>query len=314
MKPAFNYYGGKVRLAAKIIPLIPKHLVYVEPFAGGLAVFFQKPLVGSAYYAEVVNDLNSDIVNFYQVLRDQGEELHRALDLTLYSREEYELAIGVQEDGLEAVERARRFFVNIRQSFGYKINGGWGKSTIYPLHPKTYYNGKKRLFACTERFSRVYIENRDALQVIETWDSPNTFFYCDPPYPNTGQGHYGGYSLGDLQDLFNLLGNCQGSWMVSNYDQDNLTIPAGVEKFAFDSYSSVGNVTAKHKGGSREEILWRRGRSAPIIPLHRDVWFSRSLDIFQGGDPHILLEDDAPDTYKAGGFLADLLNTKDEEE
>jgi hypothetical protein len=44
------------------------------------------------------------------------------------------------------------------------------------------------------------------------------------------------------------------------------------------------------------------------------VWFSRSLDIFQGGDPHILLEDDAPDTYKAGGFLADLLNTKDEEE
>lgn len=71
MKPAFPYYGGKQRIASKITELIPKHTVYVEPFAGGAAVFFKKPwpdVSNTGHYREVLNDTNGDVVNFFRVL------------------------------------------------------------------------------------------------------------------------------------------------------------------------------------------------------------------------------------------------------
>lgn len=96
-KPPISYYGGKQKLAAKLVPLILKHTVYVDPFAGGAALMFAKPwpmVTNTALYREVINDIDQNLVNFYRVLRDKemGPELIRRLELTPYSCAEHRMA------------------------------------------------------------------------------------------------------------------------------------------------------------------------------------------------------------------------------
>ena len=86
-------------------------MVYLEPFAGSGAVFFNK-LPGAV---ETINDLDSDIVNLFRVLREQPEELKRVLALTPYSREEYDLSFLHCDD---PVEKARRYMVRTTQAIG----------------------------------------------------------------------------------------------------------------------------------------------------------------------------------------------------
>src|SRR5271169_2520383 len=82
-----RYYGGKCRLVSKLLPFVPDHQTYVEVFAGGAALFFAK----NTSPVEVVNDLDSGIVNFYRVLRD-SEKFKRfqfLVSLTPFSRAEH---------------------------------------------------------------------------------------------------------------------------------------------------------------------------------------------------------------------------------
>lgn len=62
-KTPISYYGGKQAMLKKILPLIPDHVVYVEPFFGGGAVFFAK----DKSEVEIINDYNSNVANFYRV-------------------------------------------------------------------------------------------------------------------------------------------------------------------------------------------------------------------------------------------------------
>jgi DNA adenine methylase len=103
-KPPFAYYGGKTRLAERIVEMLPQHAHYVEPFAGSLSVLLAKPRSDM----ETVNDLDQDLMTFWRVLRDRPEDLERVMHFTPHSRAEhasaYDLAV---EDELE---RARRVF------------------------------------------------------------------------------------------------------------------------------------------------------------------------------------------------------------
>lgn len=111
MKQVLKYPGAKSRIANWIVNNMPKHTVYLEPYAGSLAVLFNKPRC----HIETVNDLHGEVVNFFRVLRDDPDELKRLIELTPYSRAEYDLAY--QESDVD-VERARRFCVRCWQGFG----------------------------------------------------------------------------------------------------------------------------------------------------------------------------------------------------
>src|SRR6202140_4685597 len=99
------YIGGKNRIANKIIEIFPAHTTYVEAFAGGAQVFFHK----EPSQVEVLNDLNSEIVNFFRVCQLHYEELLRYLRFNLVSRKWFALYEVQTPDVLTDIQRAARF-------------------------------------------------------------------------------------------------------------------------------------------------------------------------------------------------------------
>ena len=288
-KTPISYYGGKQRLASRIIKMIPKHTVYVEPFAGGAAVFFAKPwpeITNTHHYREVLNDTDGRLVNFYRQLRDNGAELVRRLQMTPYSAEEHRIAKQLEcEDRIEA---ARRYFVNLNQSFANRMNGGWGRSVYGRNMAATWANRIDRLPELLDRLHGIHIECDDALKVIRQWDSPQTFFYCDPPYPGADCGHYKGYTLADFQALVDTLAGCQGSFLLSNYPQADAVIPQDWEAIQIQATSTAGRVCYDRsqkadesmQNRKRTEVIWRR-RSAvqPRIEI-LNLFASGKFDCF----------------------------------
>lgn len=294
MKPPISYYGGKQRMAHHIVPLIPKHTVYVEPFAGGAAVFFAKPwpnVTNTHHYREVINDHDERLINFYRVLRDHEEELVRRLSLTLYSEAEYRRAkdLSIGDDTIDA---AVRYFVNVSQSFANKINGGWGRAVYSRNLAATWNERVARLPQYLDRMASVHIACDDALKVIKQWDSPQTFFYCDPPYPGTDCGHYKGYTVDDFRQLVDTLDACDGSFILSNYVQADVTMPDGWERHEFKAHCAArGRVGYDRRqkmdesGQNRErtEVVWRRlAKHAPRTEI-LTLWGKGGFDCFTGG-------------------------------
>ena len=271
LRPPFAYYGGKQRMAPKLLQLMPRHTVYVEPFCGGAALYWLKgmPVVGSNHdYREVLNDINGDITNFYRVMQDksQAEELMYRLKWTPYSQDEYRKA--QKHDGDE-IEKAWCWIVN--QAYGYLnkgyttgfgtgINGGnlpaeWG--TL-----KTYLGTNLELYL--SRMSSTYITNEDALRCIKRWDSPQTLFYCDPPYVGADQGPYKGYMQDQLALLVYTLSECEGSFMLSGYEND--APEAAWQRHIFYTNASSANGKNGSGRGARIEHVWLMDRSAAATP------------------------------------------------
>lgn len=181
MKPPFPYYGSKGRLAGRIVDLMPRHRVYVEPFAGSAAVLFSK----APAPVEVINDLDRNVITFFRALRTREDDLIRALRFTPYSREEY-AAADLADETIDDLERARRFFVRATQGHNAAGSGGragWSNG-IRAKHTDATAttNLVDRLYELADRLRAVVVEHRDALEVIAAHDSPDTVFYLDPPY------------------------------------------------------------------------------------------------------------------------------------
>lgn len=187
MKAIFRYPGSKWSLAEWIIDHFPEEyekMVYLEPFLGSGAVFFnKKPGV-----VETINDLDSDVVNLFQVLREHPQKLRRALALTPYSREEYELSYRPTD---EPVEKARRFMVRTNQAIGAKMGHrcGWrnhkqvklgGTACKWGGITNTIDQAAARLRGTTTNL--VQIEHTDALKLIERYNNSDVLMYIDPPY------------------------------------------------------------------------------------------------------------------------------------
>ena len=203
-----------------ILPLIPKHERYVEPFAGGAAVFWAK----EPSPVEVINDTNKEVINFYQVAQKDFGSLQEEVQATLHSREQHRQAVVVYEnpDMFTPVKRAWAFWVLSCQSYSASIAAGWryGRSKkVESLIDK-----KRQVFTMTiaERLELTQIECNDAIKVIESRDTPNAFFYCDPPYFNANMGHYSGYTQQDFANLLETLSHIKGKFLLSSYPSDLL--------------------------------------------------------------------------------------------
>ena len=119
----------------------------------------------------------------------------------------------------------------------------------------------------------MYLENEDAIGVIERWDSPYTLHYCDPPYPGTDTSAYDGeFTVEDLQRLVDCLAECKGSVMLSNYPQPGITFPDHWRRHEFQQ-STMLSATHK-KADPRTEVLWVNDthEAAPECKRGGELW------------------------------------------
>lgn len=187
-RPALRYHGSKWNLAPWIIGHFPPHECYVEAFGGGAGVLLRK----ARSYLEVYNDLDGEVVNFFQVLRDRPDDLVRAITLTPYSLAEFHLSMEAAVD--DPLENARRLYVRSFQGIAgptAKWRSGWRRQKLIThtragakqMTPAAIsFMTTEHLWLIAERMRGVQLDCEPALVVIERYDSPKTLFYLDPPY------------------------------------------------------------------------------------------------------------------------------------
>ena len=154
------------------------------------------------------------------------------------------------------LDLAWAYYVNIQQSFANELNKGWERTRKTPARNRgaTWANQTTRLEELFYRFEKVTISCTDALTVIQQRDSETAFFYCDPPYPNTDQGYYEGYTTKDFQELIDLLATIKGKFILSNYPQpENFFPDSWVRKDIETSSTAARKIEAR---GKRTEALW----------------------------------------------------------
>jgi DNA adenine methylase len=223
MKTPISYYGGKQAMLSYILPVIPPHEIYVEPFFGGGAVFFAK----HPAKLEIINDLNNIAITFYKQLKNNFSELERMISVTLHSRTEKRRAwlIYNNPEKYTDVELAWAFWVETNMSYANKIGAGLRYATSQHSFPPHTTDNKRKNFTerLAKRLERTEIECMDALRVIKSRDRRQTFFYIDTPYFNADQGHYKGYSIENFTQLLDILENLKGRFLLSNYNSEILT-------------------------------------------------------------------------------------------
>lgn len=223
---AFGWYGGKYSHLPFILPHIPQDCGhFCDVFGGSAAVILNLPPAP----AETYNDIDSELVNFFKVLRERSDELTRAIGLTPFSREELALAC-LPEPGLSELERARRFYVRARQTrTGLAQTSSEGRWAHCVLTSRAGMAGAvsrwlgsvEGLPEIAQRLQRVQIENAPALEVVERYDTAETVFYLDPPYVHAARGDSAAYahemSDGDHTELARTLHAIRGRAVLSGY-------------------------------------------------------------------------------------------------
>ena len=220
MKTPLSYYGGKQQLAKTILGLIPEHRIYCEPFMGGGAIFFAK----SPAKVEIINDTNGEIMNFYEVLQRDFTSLEREIVITLHSRKLHQQARVINENPemFDRVKRAWAVWLLANSSYGCMLDASFGYDRTGGTSKKL--DNKRSGFSIDYaiRLQRVQIECCDALRIIQSRDTENTFFYVDPPYVGYDQGHYDGYTQEDFDALLTLLSGIRGKFLLSSFRNKGL--------------------------------------------------------------------------------------------
>ncbi len=255
MKSPIIYYGGKTNMLRHILPLIPgDHRIYVEPFFGGGAVFFGK----TKSDVEIINDNLDMVVNFYQVVQTDFERLQAMIRSTLHAERaciESKLIIK-NPAGHTPLKRAWAFWGQTALTFSHTVCGGFAFSKGKTARATA---NRRRTFTreLANRLEEVQIFCRDALDVIKRYDSPETFFYLDPPYANSDCGHYkAGKDV--FYDLLRLLPTLKGRWLLSSYPDPELEQLRARSGIRYHDFNKALSVSGKNNAGKRkiECLTW----------------------------------------------------------
>jgi len=253
MRAVLRYPGSKWRIADWIINHMPEHHTYIEPYFGSGAVFFKKPPSN----IELINDIDGNIVNLYQLIRDDPERLANLIWLTPYARAEYDAAFD-DDERTDQFEKARRFLIKCWMGYGSRISrypGGWkndvaARERAYALR---HWNNLPEWFAeASERLKNTQIDNQPAIDVMKRFKQNGVLIYADPPYLlNTRSGLQYKHEMtnADHTDMLSVLIQHPGPVILSGYDNAIYNdVLIGWEKKAIKS-------NAEH-GLHRIETIW----------------------------------------------------------
>ena len=258
MTALIKYPGSKWRLAPWIISQFPEHHSYLEPFFGSGAVLFNKP----PSRIETVNDLDGEVVNFFECIRKDPERLARAVYLTPYSREVYDKAYDMQDSagGMDTgpFERAVAFCIRLNQGHGFRTSGekvGWkndvqGRERAYAVRGWNMMPDK--IMQAAERLKGVQIECRPAVELIRRFNFPNVLIYADPPYVlGTRYGKQYRHEMADKdhEELLDALLAHKGPDIISGY-------PSPLYDDALHGWRRVESIGHTQNGTRKTEVLW----------------------------------------------------------
>lgn len=244
-----KYPGSKYRIADWIIAHFSQHKVYLEPYFGSGAIFFNK----QPSYIETINDIDGNIVNLFRVCREHPEELATAVNLTPFARDEFE---SCYEPSNDPIENARRTLVRYHQSFGTSNSSkkSWRNVQTYggPRCETMWNNLPEIIQDICIRLKNAQIENTDALTLIEKYNSYDTLIYCDPPYlQSLRKKNMYKCEMSDTEhiELLSLLKESKSKIIISGYDNE-------LYNTVLEGWFTNQKKTTAQMGLHRTEKIW----------------------------------------------------------
>lgn len=216
MNSPIKWVGSKRQLKKDLVYIIPEHICYVEPFFGGGSVYFEK----EPSKVEVINDYDSNLINFFEVLRTNKEELLHRIDNSLISRELFLQYRQSKWNELDNIERAFRFFYITKCSFGglFRFNQSGECNSPFAGNPdpkaksSLYSNNTNKILGqAHKRLQNAIIENDDYKVIVQRYDRETTLFFFDPPYDTD-------YSYGvkfNYDELLHICRNVKGKFILT---------------------------------------------------------------------------------------------------
>lgn len=265
VKTPIVYYGGKTSIIHHMLERVPVHEVYTETFFGGGTLFWAKDPVKN----ETINDRLDIVINFYRVLRGSFRPLKKMIDATLISRKIHNEALTIirkHKKGWVRVDKVRlawAFWLCTNFAYSNKIGGGYKYSNDMSVAVPDTLAKRKAAFtdALASRIEHAYIENDDALKILQSRNVVKAFHELDPPYPGVDQGHYSGYTWDDFQSLLNWCAfECKGKFMLHNYNSEML------ERFVIENDWYKKEITHMITGSkAHNPRINRRDRTEVIV-------------------------------------------------
>lgn len=262
INPPFGYFGSKNKIAMQLASNLPKHNCWVEAFCGSAALTLRKKPAP----IEVINDIDNEIVNLFNQLRNNHKKLCRMIELTPYAEQEL-INARIKIKGLDELERARRFLVQsmmaINGIFGQE-KGGFSYSDSYSRNGhdarvNRWNNLPERLELVVKRLKGVRVENRDARKLLKKYiNRPATLVYLDPPYLGDRTNGYTKDANDEEfhKELLDLSNKAKCMIFISGYESE-LYNSILSEKEGWDK-REIDTITKDSKGQShkRTEVIW----------------------------------------------------------
>jgi len=246
MNSFISWIGGKKLLRKKILEQFPEPGTfdrYVEAFGGAGWVLFASDRHAKM---EVFNDANGELINLYRCVKFHPEALQKELEWILMSREQFFDARDQNLKGLTDIQRAARYFILIKESFGtdlhsFRIYGRDMKKTI------------EYLAEVSKRLNQAIIENLDFQQLINTYDRKGALFYLDPPYFEAEKYYPDRFNPDDHKRLRAVLGRIKGKFVLSYNDCSEI-------RELYKNYNILGverqdNLVCKNESRRYKEVI-----------------------------------------------------------
>ena len=212
MNSFISWIGGKKLLRNKILENFPQQGTferYIEVFGGAGWVLFSSQRHASM---EVYNDVNGNLVNLFRCTKFHPEALKKELEFILMSREQFfDAKEQMEVKGLTDIQRAARFYILIKESFGSDIR-------TFGVRPKDMTNAIEYISEVSKRLRMVVIENQDFERILKTYDKKDALFYLDPPYYETEKYYSDRFMPEDHVRLKEALGKIKGKFLLSYND------------------------------------------------------------------------------------------------
>jgi DNA adenine methylase len=264
----------------RLLALIPEHAAYIEVFGGAAALLLNKP--PSAF--EVYNDWDSELVNLFEVIRDDVDAFVKKADWLLYSRELNEKWRNDLKNGTvpeDKVERAVRFWYVMRSSFAAHPYKGWAfAKNKNRSRPQSMTNALSGLRAIHDRLRTVEIDHLDFRRCIRNRDGPKNFLFLDPPYLGAEEYRLGAFTLQDHTDLANNLRHAKSNWLLTIGDHPKIRrLYHGFAMERVKAHLSVPKIIGDKRPTFKQLMI--RNYEPPRTPLYvSTAGEPASLDLF----------------------------------